>query len=140
MDPKAHWQAFYNTIRESLDDAGFGAVQVVHVTSKDQGPLSEVAVPPFVAYANETSRTTGTMGGGSLKVLRDGWRVEVRAADLDVVLDIAKPIINGLVDADISTEDGYETTALDLIGNLTVYEGDSELYAAHVRFMWERSS
>lgn len=138
MDIQAHWQAFYDAGRAALDADGFTDVQMVHVTSK-KGALVAPVTPPFVAYRDETERTTGTTGEGSLKVLRSGWMVSVRAVDLGEALDIASPILNAYVDADLVTTDGYETTALDLIGKQTLHEADSDLYAVHLRFDWERS-
>jgi hypothetical protein len=138
VDVQAHWQAFYDALRVGLNAAGETEVPVVHVTSED-GPLVAAVTPPFVAYRDETFRTVGTTGGGSLKVVRSNWAVTVRSANMAEATDLATVVLGALVDVDVTTSDGYQTTALEPIGSLSLWEEDAEVYAIHLRFLWERS-
>lgn len=139
LDLQAHWQAIYNAVRAGLDAALFDDVPLLHIES-GHGPNSERISPPFVTYRDETARTLGTTGAGSLKVLTTGWVFTARSHDLEEALDLASAVTNALVDANFTTTDGYTTTSLELIGDMTLWETDFEVNAVHLRFQWERST
>ena len=138
MNVRAHWQAFYNTMRTGLDNAGRGTVPIRSVHT-GLGADNQPTPPPLVVYEQAPGRTVGTPAGGNLQVLSDTWHIVSRATGLADALDILTIIIGDLTDQPIATTDGYQTTALRSFGVQSLYETDAELYAAHTWFQWERS-
>lgn len=141
MDYEAHWQSLYDEMREALDDAGFSLVPILHVTSSSTQPQGEPAAPPYVMYRQETERPLGTQGGGNSKVLTTGFMISARDFDFASALGMISAIVNRLdaADATMTTEDGYETTDISMIGNQSLFEDDLNVYAQHLRISWERS-
>lgn len=139
LDRKAHWQAIYDAIVAAQAAAGLGGIPVVHVFSGDDAPNVSSVDPPFIEYRQDVERNLGTYGDGTAKVLRSNWVIVSRAEDLEDCLAYSSAIVSYLVDADITTTDGYTTTNLEILGTMTLYERDAGLYADHIRFAWERS-
>lgn len=138
MDIQAHYQALYDAARAAMD-ASFADVPLLHIDSNDS-QTGEPISWPFVVYRQDVERPTGTTGGGASKILRSAWVFVAYTADFAEGLNIATAIVNGLVDANITTSDGYVTTNLELQGFQPLFEDDSQVYAVHFRFEWERSA
>lgn len=137
MDIQAHYQALYDAARTglSMEDPD---VPLLHVDSND----SQTGEPigwPFVIYRQDVERSLGTVGGGSAKVLKSSWIFTAYAFDLSDALDYLSAIANGIIDADLTTTDGYTTTNIELQGIQSLFEDDAQVYACHARFEWERS-
>jgi len=126
-------------MRTALDDVNRQDVGLFHVFTGDAHPLLTSAVPPLVAYRQDVERTLGTMGEGSLKIVRSNWVITAYDRDLDPALGFVSAIVNALTDAALTTTDGYTTTNLQPLGVQSLYETDSQLYAVHLRMEWERS-
>ncbi len=140
MDYNSHYQVFYDTIRAGLDADGLSAVPILALHSQDSQVAEDSVEPPYVVYAEETQRNIGTYGGGQAKVVKTGWRITVRARDLQDVLDISTAISDQFELEDIATTaDGYVTTAVEVLGAQTLFETDGKLSARHMRWDWERS-
>ena len=139
IDLEAHWQVMYDGLVAALTAGGNGSVPVMHVDSTETqtGGAQE---PPYVIYTSETLIPTGTTGDGPSKVLRDGWKIVARDRDLSNVLSYISDIVTKFELEDLPvTADGYETTAIDILGFQTLYENDAKLNAGHLRVSWERS-
>jgi len=140
VDYEAHWQAIYDALRVGLDDDGLTTVPLAAIHSQDSQTAGEALEPPYAVYSQERETGLGTMGGGQNEVASSGWRVTVRARDLGDVLAMATAITTKLGAEDIAdTSDGYETTAVELIGAQTLWEADSKLNSMLIRFNWERA-
>lgn len=140
MNYDAHWQALYDNMRAGLDGAGFNAVPILAINSQDQQVAEELADPPYVLYTQETHRAVGTPAGKHNKVVKTGWRITVRSQDLQDMLDISSALSDKFELEDIATTtDGYVTIGIDPLGYQTLWETDSKLNAAHMRYDWERS-
>jgi len=138
FDLQTHYQALYAAMRTALDSQGYAAVPLIHVFTGDS-VLVESHEPPMVVYRQDVERSTGTVGGGSLKILRSNWVITGYAEDLEDSLDMISTVMHDLTDAAISTSDGYETTNLSPLGIQSLYETDGLVYATHLRMEWERS-
>jgi len=140
MDYDGAWQVMYDALRAGLDAAGLNSVTLAAVHSQDSQTAGEALEPPYVIYSQEREIGIGTMGSGPNKVAESGWRITARARDLQEILDIATAVTDKLELEDIATTaDGYETTAVELIGAQTLWEQDSKLHAFLLRINWERS-
>ena len=137
MDIQAHYQALYDAARTGLDTVD-PDVSLLHVDSNDS-QTGEPSSWPFVIYRQDVERSLGTVGGGSAKILRSSWVFTAYAFDLADGLDYISAIANAIVDADLTTTDGYVTTNIELQGIQSLFEDDSRVYACHARFEWERS-
>lgn len=139
MDVQAHWQAIYDEARAALDGAGYNAVPIYHVTSTND-QTGEPAAPPHVVYRDETMGALGTTGD-DLAVVQSNFLFTVRAYTLGEVLDYLSALVGGFEAAgiDMTTTDGYATTAITIVGHTSLYEPDSKLYAGHFRVNWQRS-
>lgn len=137
MEWEAHWQAFYNALDAALAD-DYGDVPIMHIDSSEtQTGVSQE--PPYVIYSTETLNPLGTVGGGPLKVIKDGWRITARSRDLSEALGFMSAITAKLELEDIADADGYVTTGIEFIGFQSLYEQDAKLNAVHLRILWERS-
>lgn len=139
LDYESHWRAIYGEMRTALDAAGLTAVDIFHVFTGDDSPLTKSAEPPLVVYRQDVERNTGVTGSGSLKVLRSNWPMTSYAEDLADALQAASVIISALTDGSFTTSDGYTTTNVSPLGVMSLYEPDANLYAVHFRLEWERS-
>lgn len=139
MDYEAHWQTLYNEMRTALD-VDYADVAIYHTTSTDD-QTGQPADPPYVVYTDETNRSLGTTGGGNSKVLKSGFRITSRHESLSEALGMISAIVTrlDLADSTVTTADGYVTTDMQIIGQQTLFETDSLLYAVHLRIDWERS-
>lgn len=133
MDQYAQYEAIYAVLDAALP------IVVAPVTSfEDQ--TGEPIDLPYAVYRTESERGLyGTPDSGSSKILRSTWVISVYAHDLDDALAWANDAVVALVDGDISVSDGYETTAITLIGFMPLFEKEGPNYAVHARVMWERS-
>ena len=141
MDYEAHWQALYDELRTALDGGGHSDVDVVHVFT-GESPLIRSYEPPLLVYKQETERTLGTVGDGNNKVISSNFMLTAYSENLGKALGIASVAVTHLTEdaGAFATSDGYETTNVRVIGNMSLYEQDSKLYAIHVRVEWERSA
>lgn len=138
FDLQTHYQSIYNAMRTALDGDGFTAVPIVHVFSGDSTLITSHE-PPLIVYRQDVERNTGTVGSGSLKILRSNWVITSYAVDLADSLDAISTIVDDLTDAALTTDDGYTTTSLRPLGVQSLYESDGLVYATHLRMEWERS-
>lgn len=136
---KAHNQALYTAMRAGLDTDGHTAKPLFHVFSGDS-QTGAPAQPPFVVYRQEWERTLGTTTGGASRVMRSGWIITAYSKSMAESLALASSCANALVDASLTTTDGYTTTNLSILGVQSLFEPDGRVHATHVRFEWERSS
>lgn len=133
-DIKDHHQALYDAVE------AVATMPVYHTQSSNE-QTGEPAELPFIVYRQETERpVAGTMDGGSIKVLRSTWVITVYSKNFEEALNEMTAITNALTDAELAPADGYETTTLEPVGVMTLWERDQENYAVHGRFMWERSA
>jgi hypothetical protein len=138
FDLQAHYQSIYNAMRTALNADGFTAVPIIHVFSGDSTLITSHE-PPMVVYRQDVERQTGTVGAGSLKILRSNWVITSYAIDLADSLDAISTIVDDLTDAALTTTDGYTTTNLAPLGVQSLYEKDGQVFATHLRMEWERS-
>ena len=137
MDIQAHYQALYDAARTGLD-IDHSDVPLLHVDSND-AQTGEPMTWPFVIYRQDIERSLGTVGSGSAKVLRSSWIFTAYAFDLHDALDYLSAVATSIIDADLTTTDGYVTTNIELQGIQSLFEDDAQVYACHARFEWERS-
>jgi hypothetical protein len=132
-DIKAHHQALYDAMEPATN------LPIYHTQSSNE-QTGEPAEIPFIVYRQETERTiAGTRTDGSAKVLRNTWVLSVFSKNFGEALDELTALFGALTDAEITTSDGYETTNLEPIGVMSLWESNQENYAVHGRISWERS-
>lgn len=140
MRMKDHWQALYDVMRAALDADDMAHVPIYHGTSIDT-QTGQGATAPYIIYRQDVERSMGTMGGGELVTLNSGWVITSYAFDLEEGLDYLSTITTALADIDgVLTDDGYTTTAVEVIGVQTIYEDEYKVYGSHLRIRWERST
>lgn len=137
MDIKAHWQAIYNESRAALDGAGHTNVPLFHVTSIDT-QTGEGAPAPYVIYRQDVERNYGTVSD-DLAVMRSGWVFSAYSEDLADSLNFITAIASALAINIEDTADGYSTSSVEIIGIQPLHDPDPNIYAAHLRILWERS-
>lgn len=130
---KDHHQALYDAMN------AVATMPIYHVQSSNT-QTGEQAPLPFVVYRQETERAVaGTPGDGSNKVLRSTWIVSAYSKNFEEALDEITAIFDAITDADLSVADGYETTTIETVGIMSLWERTKENYAVHGRIVWERS-
>lgn len=134
LDLYAHYEALYDVLDTAL------MIPVVPVTSYEDQTGQESIELPYVTYRQEVERSPyGTRAGGSAKILRSNWLISAYARDLDDAIGYANTAVASLIDENITTTDGYETTALEITGFMPLFEREGPNYVVHTRIMWERS-
>lgn len=132
-DLKDHHQALFDAMEAA-------ASMPIYHTQSSNTQTGEPAPLPFVVYRQETDRAiAGTPDGGSSKVIRSTWIISAYSKNFEEALDEITAIFDALVDAELSVDDGYETTTIELIGIMSLWEHTNENYAVHGRILWERS-
>lgn len=133
MDVYEHYKALYTAAK-----AANPSTPLVPIYSGND--LNGVSYfPPYITYREESDNVSGTMGGGANRVARSSWLFIFYDEDLQNALDMSANLITTLTDAAITTADGYETTASEMITSFTLYDQDLESHAHYVRWLWERS-
>lgn len=133
-DLKDHHQALF----DAMDAV---ATMPIYHTQSSNTQTGEPAPLPFVVYRQETDRPiAGTRADGSSKVLRSTWIISAYSKDFEEALDEITAIFDALTDAELSVADGYETTTIEPVSVMSLWERDNENYVVHGRIMWERST
>jgi len=130
----------YETLYIALDTAS--TVQVVPVTSYQDDTGEHAYALPFIVYRQEVERSPyGTPGSGSTKILRSNWLISSYADNLDAAIQNLTDALGGLIDNEknITTDDGYQTTNLELVGFMPRFEQEASNFIVDARIQWERS-
>ena len=139
MNIADHYKALYEASRSAMDAADLHDVELLHIYSGDTQTGQQVD-PPFVIYRQDVERPIGSTGGGAAKVLRSSFVFTAYAVDLSEALEALSTIATALMVSDLTTDDGYVTTHIQVEGIQSLYENESHLYACHLRIFWERSA
>lgn len=133
-DLKDHHQALF----DAMDAV---ATMPIYHTQSSNTQTGEPAPLPFVVYRQETDRPiAGTPEAGSSKVLRSTWIISAYSKNFEEALDEITAIFDALTDAELSVADGYETTTIEPVSVMSLWERDNENYVVHGRILWERST